>query len=141
MTGWRLGRSRKATVGVVAIVLACVVLFIGDTWFGPGGWCSTTGSITDDLEDAADRADPDEVAAAQVEVAEDALPGLRRRADRMIWPSPSEAARIADALEAVAESDQITAGEPGQATQEAVDRFVLTSDEYEETHCSSSDVD
>ena len=141
MTRWQLAKSKKATAGVVAIVLACVVLFIGDTWFGPGGWCPATGSITDDLEDAEAGADPDQVAAAQVAVAEDALPGLRRRAERMIWPDASQAVRIADALEAVAESDQITTGEPGQATQEAVDRFVLASDDYEETHCSSSDVD
>jgi hypothetical protein len=142
MTGWRPSKRQRNTAGVAVILVACAAIFVGDTWFGPGGWCTATSEISDDLEEAAeDGADPDGIAAAQVEVAEDAAPGLRNRAERMIWPNRSQAVRIAEALEAVVASTAIRTGEPGQATQDAVDRFVRHSGDFDETHCSSSDVD
>jgi hypothetical protein len=117
---------------VGAIVLVCAVLFVGDTWFGSGGFCSDASQLVDHIEE--DDGDLD----AQVAEAEEHVGELQDRADRMIWPWPrGDAQDLAAELQLLADSAEVTSGEPGEASEEALAAYLARSEDFHEAHCSS----
>jgi hypothetical protein len=117
---------------VAVIVLACAVLFVGDTWFGSGGFCSDVTQLTDHIEDDAGDLE------AQVDEAEEHVGGIQDRADRMVWPWPrGDALDLAATLQEVADSDEAATGEPEEASEQALAAYLEHSEQFAEAHCSS----